>query len=347
MLQRESYFDNAKFILIILVVFGHLLQSYIHDSEIIYIVYKVIYTFHMPAFILVSGYFAKGFRKKGYMMKISKKIILPYLIFQLIYSVFYYYLYHQSELVVDPLTPHWSLWYLLSLFFWNIMLYPFAKLKGSISLFIALIIGLGIGYFDSFSEFLSLSRTFVYFPFFLLGYFLQKEHFTRLRKPAMKFVSFLIIVGVSTFFYFQTDFDYEWLLGRKSYHELNMLNHMAVFMRSGFYLLSFLMVFSFYAIVPRKRFFFTNLGRNTLYVYLLHGFIVRFFRASEVQDYIHSPTNYFMLVGFALLLTILLSSNLLTAFAQPIIELKLTRLKEFLVKTKVYVSFYKKKLTSH
>lgn len=345
MLQRESYFDNAKFILIILVVFGHLLRSFIGDSEEIYTIYKVIYTFHMPAFILVSGYFAKGFQKKGYLKKISKKIILPYLIFQLIYSVFYYFLYNQPELEVDPLTPHWSLWYLLSLFFWNIMLYPFAKMKGWISFTIAIILGLGIGYLDTFSEFLSLSRTFVYFPFFLIGYLMQKEHFAYLRKPMVKMISLAAFITISVFFYFQSYFDYEWLLGRKSYHEMDSLNNLAIFMRLGFYCLSFLMVFSFYAIVPRKKYFFTNLGKNTLYVYLLHGFIVRFFRESEIQDYIHSPLAYLILAGCSLILTLLLSSKILTTFAQPIIELRWTKLKEFFMKTKDYAHVYMNKLS--
>ncbi len=50
--------------------------------------YKFIYTFHMPAFILVSGYFAKNFKRKGYVKKLAVKLIIPYLIFQGIYSVF-------------------------------------------------------------------------------------------------------------------------------------------------------------------------------------------------------------------------------------------------------------------
>ena len=88
---RNYYFDNAKFILIFFVVFGHFLRSFIEDNETIYTIYKVIYTFHMPAFILVSGFFAKGFYQKGYVKKITKKLIFPYLIFQINYSVFYYF----------------------------------------------------------------------------------------------------------------------------------------------------------------------------------------------------------------------------------------------------------------
>ncbi len=80
--SRDSYFDNAKFLLIFLVVFGHIIRSYIHDNDALLHIYKFIYTFHMPAFILISGYFAKGFNRHGYVKKIAWKLIVPYLIFQ-------------------------------------------------------------------------------------------------------------------------------------------------------------------------------------------------------------------------------------------------------------------------
>lgn len=46
--QREFYFDNARLYLIILVVFGHLLRSYIDESPFLYALYMFIYSFHMP-----------------------------------------------------------------------------------------------------------------------------------------------------------------------------------------------------------------------------------------------------------------------------------------------------------
>ena len=80
-MKRDFYFDNAKFILMFFVVFGHLLQSYIDTDVFISYIYRLIYTFHMPAFILVSGYFAKGIYEKGYIRHITKKLIVPYVIF--------------------------------------------------------------------------------------------------------------------------------------------------------------------------------------------------------------------------------------------------------------------------
>ena len=56
------------------------------------------------------------------------------------------------------------------------------------------------------------------------------------------------------------------------------------------------MVFSFMSFVPRKQYFFTQLGKNTLYVYLLHGFFIKTFRKSEIQNYFHDPEQFILLV---------------------------------------------------
>lgn len=52
MKERDYGFDNSKLILIILVVFAHLLEistkNYGPNNDI----YRVIYSFHMPAFVL-------------------------------------------------------------------------------------------------------------------------------------------------------------------------------------------------------------------------------------------------------------------------------------------------------
>ena len=165
---RTAYYDNAKFLLIFLVVLGHFIQSYIHDNKIIFTLYTTIYLFHMPAFILISGYFAKGFRRKGYLMKMAKKLIGPYLIFQGIYSIYYFFTQGNDLTDVNPLNPQWSLWFLMSLFFWNLLLYLFTKWKVTFSILLSFILGILVGYFDVIDSYLSLSRTIVFFPLFLI-----------------------------------------------------------------------------------------------------------------------------------------------------------------------------------
>ncbi|CAH0345864.1 acyltransferase family protein [Bacillus sp. CECT 9360] len=343
MRQRDYFFDNAKFLLIAFVVFGHLLKSYVNDNELIYSLYKTIYTFHMPAFILVSGFFAKGIYEKGYLPKITKKLILPYIIFQLIYTVYYYYLYSESKLTIDFLDPHWSLWFLISLFCWNIMLLGFSKLKAATGILIAFMVALLVGYVDSVSNYLSLSRTFVFFPLFLIGYHLSKDHIKQLLTIKVRSVAFVIMAVVFAGFYINPDINYKWLLGSKPYSELEAISIISMFKRLGFYGLSLVMVFSFLAFVPRGQYFFTQWGKQTLYVYLLHGFLVRFFRESEFQSYFTNLENFVMLAGISLLITIILSSKFIASIAQPVIELEFSRTKRLMASIRMYIKFYKKR----
>ncbi|MCJ8006060.1 acyltransferase family protein [Lederbergia wuyishanensis] len=327
MAKRDYYFDNAKFLLIFLVVFGHLIQSYIDSNTFFSTLYKLLYTFHMPAFILISGYFAKGIYEKGYIMKITKKLIIPYLIFQVIYSVFYYVIYSKSMLTIDFLNPHWSLWFLISLFCWNIMLIGFNKMKPVYAVSLALFIGLIVGYVDWISNYLSLSRTFVFFPFFIVGYFIKKEHFHLLSESKTKVLMAGAILIVTLVIIIFPELDEKWLLGSKPYSYLETFSTIGFIKRIGIYTINFLMVASFFAFVPRRKFFFTKLGRNTLYVYLLHGFIVRAFRGSTIESYLYDSKTIIILLIVSLLLTFLLSSKIVTTATQPIIELKWSRWK--------------------
>lgn len=337
MKQRDFFFDNAKFILMAFVVFGHLLNTYIHDNETIYALYKTIYSFHMPAFILVSGFFAKGFYQKGYLTKITKKMIVPYIIFQIIYTIYYYFLYDRSSFNVDMLNPQWSLWFLISLFCWNIMLLGFAKLKPLVGIGLSVLIALLIGYIDSISNYLSLSRTFVFFPMFLIGYHLSKDQLKKLFTPKVRIASLAIILVVFIGFYLKTDINYKWLLGSKPYSELEDASIISMFKRLGFYGLSFITVFSFLSFIPRQQYFFTNWGKQTLYVYLLHGFFIRFFRESTLQEHFSNTESFIMLAGLSFLITVLLSSEIIGSMAQPIIELKISRTKLFVSKIKEYI----------
>lgn len=54
---RDKSFDFIKGILIFLVVWGHSIQFYIDGNYLLNPIYIWIYSFHMPLFIFVSGYF--------------------------------------------------------------------------------------------------------------------------------------------------------------------------------------------------------------------------------------------------------------------------------------------------
>ncbi|WP_019152566.1 acyltransferase family protein [Robertmurraya massiliosenegalensis] len=331
MKNREAYYDNAKFFLIFFVVFGHLIQSYIHEDKFIYTIYTTLYTFHMPAFILISGFFAKGFHQKGYFTKITKKLIIPYLIFQGIYSLYYYFLMDQSVTALNPLNPQWSLWFLMSLFCWNVMLFVFAKWKPAVSLVMAVSLGILVGYFNEISNFLSLSRTFVFFPFFLLGYYLKKEHFEKVKHIKFRYLSLGVLLAIFLIVYVSPTFEYRWLFGSKPYDIVNEYEINGGLIRLGVYAVALLATLSFLALVPRRHYFFTKWGTGSIYVYLLHGFFVKYFRTSEFEGVLSESEQIVVLIFLSLLLTGFLSSKWIRKIAQPLIELKVGFSKKYAV----------------
>lgn len=324
--KRSLYFDNAKFILIFLVVFGHVISPLKYNNNILFTLYSVVFLFHMPAFILISGYFSKGFHKKGYFLKTVKKILLPYIIFQIVYSIFYYYLDgEESTLKIDLLQPHWTLWFLLSLFFWNILLHVFARLKW-VGLIIAVVVGIGIGYFDHVGSYLSLSRTFVFFPYFLLGFLLDSKHLKWVKK--VKYSTFIgygvllfTILIVGTFFPKDA---IPWLLGDTPYADLGMKGLTDGFIRASQYFVTVIVIYGFLAIVPANGFKMTIIGQRTLYVYLLHGFIIKSIQAIVSDDILDGLSNqYLTLIVFSLGLCILLGNYFIQKYTRPLIELRI------------------------
>lgn len=70
--ERLDYFDIFKFILIVSVVAGH--------SEIPYWLKTLIFSIHMPAFIIVNGYFMKPSGICEHMAKTGRSLIPVYFI---------------------------------------------------------------------------------------------------------------------------------------------------------------------------------------------------------------------------------------------------------------------------
>ncbi|MBB2482389.1 acyltransferase family protein [Bacillus sp. APMAM] len=323
--SRSLYFDNAKFILIFLVVFGHVISPLKSNDNILFTLYSVIFLFHMPAFILISGYFSKGFHKKGHLWKSVKKILVPYVIFQVIYSIFYYWNGHDSSLNIDLLHPHWTLWFLLSLFCWNLLLYVFAKLRW-VGLGISVVIGIGIGYWDHVGSFLSLSRTFVFFPYFLLGFLLERKHLELVKKVKYStLIGFVVLVG--TMLLFGTLFPKDavpWLLGDTSYAGMGNKEITDGFIRAAQYFLTAIVIYGFLSIVPSGGFKWTVIGERTLYVYLLHGFIIKTIETFVSDDTLNAVSDqYITLLLFSLGICLLLGSYFIKKYTRPLIELKI------------------------
>lgn len=304
-MKRIAYFDNARAILIILVVFGHMLSEYLKNSALVSDIYLFIYTFHMPAFVLVSGYFAKKVYEQGYFQKLVKKLLVPYLIFQVLYTLYYDFFFNDIE-SYSLFVPRWALWFLLSLFCWNVLLFFFGKMK--YGMIIALFISLIIGYDAEVNGFLSLSRTFYFFPFFLAGYYLQLHHFERIKSRFHIVVGTILALTGFALIAHYVPIDYRfWLLGKRPYEEITDTLEYAAIMRLATYGVQFLATYIFFTLVPKKQNFLTSIGQKTMIVYLLHMAVVRWFHEDPFKQFIVDTSQYWILFVMSLLVIYFLS----------------------------------------
>ena len=323
-MNRMPFFDNARLILIFLVVFGHMIQPFATDSQLINSIYAFIYIFHMPMFIMLAGFFAKGIGKPKYILNLAKKLLLPYLMFQGLYTVLYFLL-GREEWYKGILHPQWAMWFLVSLFCWHILLVLFKRIPAAASILLAVFIGIAAGYVDLSAYGLSLSRTLVFFPFFLAGYFMTKENVQLIKTKALSIAGIIFMTALFAFIYLfinvDVTLDTDWLSGAVAYQRLEA-EMSGGLMRLIIYILAVLLIISMIALIPSGDFgWLTKIGEKTLYVYLLHGFIIQPFREFEILWYNHwYETFWFVLLSA--LIVILLSSRPVVALTRPLVELK-------------------------
>jgi len=162
--QRIPFFDNAKAVMLFLVIFGHFLDFYIKDSFLPRVLYYILYSFHMPIFTFLSGLLASG--RSHSLGALGRRLLLPYFIFNILWSYFMWF--YDGTKFLYLVTPGFALWYLLSLFCWRLVAPAFSRLPYAIPASLAL--ALAAGFVEGIDQRFALSRTICYFPFFLAGY---------------------------------------------------------------------------------------------------------------------------------------------------------------------------------
>lgn len=170
--NRDKGIDSLKGFLIILVVFGHMIEP-ICTVWPFNLIYTIIYSFHMPLFVLISGYV---FPFDSDIIKLKRGVLClleTYITFHIIWITFSIAYTNKFDLHM-LINPSWTLWYLLSLIFWRSGSYLlFCKVKRTTRnitiLFItSLFFSVFVGFIPLSSE-MSFQRTFVFYPYFLIG----------------------------------------------------------------------------------------------------------------------------------------------------------------------------------
>lgn len=271
-LQREYLFDNLKGLLIFLVVFGHSLEMY-RENTMIKTIYLFIYTFHMPLFIFIAGYFSKNAEKCR--KTAVGTFLIPYLVINTLFSVIATVFYSGRPITdMQIFTPGWALWFLLSMFVWKMLLKDLAKIK--YILFFSIVASLLFSGIHEFGSYMSLGRTIGFLFWFMLGYFYQNEDILAIRKTP-KWISVFIIVGIGVLSYYFTKNNIiqpELFYFSESYASLSMSFIQGIIARSIAYLIAYIMLYQVINLMSGRQTFLSKIGQSSLTIYIFHTYIV-------------------------------------------------------------------------
>jgi len=282
--KRDSFFDNYKCILIFLVVLCHFMSPLGKIFGIKFL-YRYFYIFHMPAMLFVSGYFMKKSIKDGKL--VSNKIfnyILLYLVFQIIYTIINNgkFSLYQSQM---------GLWYIQVLIIYSLLLPLITRIDNKISILFCILFGLLVGVDSSAGHIASLSRTLVFLPFFMMGYYLSKEQIMKLVK-GKKYkliigIIGLIILGVLLYFnFYKLSELLDLSTGKVPYKLMKLSNFKGIIYRGLWYIAATLMIVFTMMITPIKKCFLSRIGSRSLQIFLIHLILCVLLRKTEIYNLI-------------------------------------------------------------
>lgn len=332
---RLYFYDNAKFILIFLVVLAHAISPFKSAGpgyQFFHFLWRVINTLHMPCLIFISGFFAKSYIGRDGSIKVQRLFtyIVYYVASQLAVGAFEVFVLDYS-IAKSMLSPRSSLWFLVCLIWWYFLLPIIDKIDPKYMLPIAFAAGLLIGYDEKVSNFMAISRVVVHFPFFLCGYYVSSGKMNELMTKKAKLwsipvllLSIASVVGIMFLFADNGPLDFSinsFITCDKSYFKIfknTGINPVFWFLpRVWFYLCAFGLGFSFLVWVPKGKNIFTKLGSRTMAPYILHRFLYLAYLEFGIYNFTWFSAEWFgwkdilvlriCVMVFAFLLTVLLS----------------------------------------
>ena len=280
-----------------------------------------IYSFHMPCFILLSGYLSKGITT--HRTKEIDTLLYPYVVFQILNFIFTY-LTGYGHGSINLFSPAYLNWYIIALFFWRLFLPYFQKMKKVVVIIILALLWLLSGYGVP-NSFLSFYRIFYFLPFFMLGYYIDdiEQVMIKMSKHTgvVVAVTILIIIGV-----FALSFD----------DRMNVIVHNALAPDAGYkksilsvvskmagmgiqFVMTFCFIYACY-LIRRKLTGFNKWGKNSMSIYIVHGFITL-----VLVPVLISKINVYLGLSISILLSALicwfLSREMVVKALQPLLNL--------------------------
>ncbi|MFT4231331.1 MAG: acyltransferase family protein [Leucobacter sp.] len=340
---RIAVWDNARFLLIVLVVIGHAISTVRTDSQLGFALYAYIYLFHMPAMILLSGLFSRP-ETTPKAIRSTIQLIVIWLTWEAIWAVIHFAVEGETPGQNFLVSPAWTLWFLVTLATMRILLPYVAMLRRPLLFSIA--VALGSSILPAIGTPFSASRTLAFLPFFVAGWlirdrgWLDGQWFVRPSRKALTAAwigiaalaaGFALSPGLRGFWridkWLTWRDDYAWLFRHAPIGDwapsqwiwttLGGIAVAAVLMAVAAALTLALLI-----VTPRGQSAMTAWGSRTLFVYLLHGPIIWVLRETGAIEWANGLgwPGLLGIAAFAIALAVLLSLAWVPKAFGPIVE---------------------------
>lgn len=302
--KRIYKYDNVKALLIFLVVIGHMTTDYVSDSMMVRNLTLWIYSFHMPAFIFISGLVHKqyitqeqaslGVRGNTGLRwdKIAGLFLCGYglkVFLQLFRTII-----GQNPLwhwIAEPGIP----WYLFVMAEYELFFYVMrvidSKVKPWVVVSVFFALSAAVGYFPAIGDTFCLSRMINFLPIYAIGYYMDmtkaldffEKKWVKITSAAVLLAS-IIACAVGPWGMYSWR---KWCTGRRSYAFLSEYFTNAVhngwWIRLACWATAILISLAIISLIPDVDMkFITTIGASTLNVYFWHRPVCYLFRNLKV-----------------------------------------------------------------
>ncbi len=200
------------------------------------------------------------------------------------------------------------MWYVLALFYYRLTIEALGKVRFIVPL--SIIFALWAGTRPEFTTYLSTSRIVVFFPFFVAGYLWKSDYTKIVRKFKGKWVlvpiSGLLLYAIPNFM-IANEMPVDIFRGNHSYQVSGMDDVTGMLIRLLMYLVSFVLVLTFLALMPDMKLPITFVGRNTMGIYFFHYPIMIVLNGLLLLS-IPQTLNVWVLFGISWLFVLILGS---------------------------------------
>jgi fucose 4-O-acetylase-like acetyltransferase len=313
--DRIPRWDNVRALSATLIVVLHLTGPAVPDGGLIDTFNVTTWPLRVPAFVVLAGVFSHGGPLESrHVRGLIGRLVLPATLCWILLST-------EKVLLGMEFTFHlthwpWTLWFLMALLWWRLMLPLINELRYPLLCTTGL--ALAAGYFNQIGMNYAGARTFQYLPLFYLGWRLGQgtlcaSWFTSRRSLPVAWAGLACaLTGVLVF-------GPPWRYSAMLYARVPMPGEIAWLPRLLVLVFIASVVLCVLRVAPNRRIpYVTSMGAAGFTIYLLHPFFVRPFEVLGYSDRVDTRPEQLALLLSAVALAAFLGSPLVRLLARPL-----------------------------